>query len=153
MQCAGGFLAGIVAYRITGHTVGLEPQGGYGAISSTFVEVVYTCLLCFIVLNVATTETQKDNQYYGLAIGFTVSASAGAIGGVSGCCLNPAVTVGTTILGALFGKFSHLLHIEIYIFAPLLGAACAAALFRLVRPKEYKPQLDVNVADTPLVAQ
>ena len=28
--------------------------------------------LCYVVLNVATTRKQESNQYFGLAIGFTV---------------------------------------------------------------------------------
>jgi glycerol uptake facilitator-like aquaporin len=56
---------------------------------------------------------QKDNHYYGLAIGFSVISSAAAIGAISGCCLNPAVPFGTNFVSAIFkegmGKWTSFL--------------------------------------------
>ena len=47
-----------------------------------------------MVLNVACAEPNHGNQYYGLAIGFTVTAGACAAGPVSGGAFNPAVGLG-----------------------------------------------------------
>jgi aquaporin Z len=56
-------------------------------------EAIFTFLLCFVVLTVATTrEASKD--MFGLAIGACVIVGGFAAGKVSGGSLNPAVSVG-----------------------------------------------------------
>ena len=45
-------------------------------------EFWYSMALVYVVLNVATTRKGEGNQYFGLAIGFTVVAAALAIGKV-----------------------------------------------------------------------
>jgi len=58
-----------------------------------------------------------------LAFGLTVLTMAFAIGHISGCHLNPAVSVGLAVAGRF--KFSEL---PAYIIAQVLGAIVAAAL-------------------------
>ncbi len=58
-----------------------------------------------------------------LAFGLTVLTMAYAIGHISGCHLNPAVSVGLAVAGRF--KFSEL---PAYIIAQILGAIVAAAL-------------------------
>jgi len=62
-----------------------------------------------------------------LAFGLTVLTMAYAIGHISGCHLNPAVTLGLWAGGRFSGK-----EILPYIFAQLLGAIVAAALLYLI---------------------
>merc|ERR1740115_212563 len=59
-------------------------------------EMIYTFMLCFVVLNVACSERDGGgkNQYYGLAIGFVIVAGAYSGGPISGGCFNPAVAFG-----------------------------------------------------------
>ena len=64
-------------------------------------EFLFTFALAWVVLNVATAPGTKGNSHYGLAIGFTVTAAAYAIGPVSGAALNPAVTVAVLLLGVI----------------------------------------------------
>ena len=65
---------------------------------AAFAEILYTFVLCFVVLNVATLSGQhltnggKAKQIYGLAIGFCIVVGGYAIGAVSGGSLNPAVS-------------------------------------------------------------
>ena len=65
---------------------------------AAFAEILYTFVLCFVVLNVATlsgkhlTNGGKASQIYGLAIGFCIVVGGYAIGAVSGGSLNPAVS-------------------------------------------------------------
>ena len=42
------------------------------------------------VLSVATVDDTKDNDYFGIAIGFAVVVAAATVGGVSGGAFNPA---------------------------------------------------------------
>ena len=92
-------------------------------------------------MNVATTASQAGNHYFGLAIGFTVVSAAIAIGGISNCCLNPAVAVGS-LLAALLAKGSRALGTySVYFFMPYLGSMFGALAFYLVRRKdEYEPR-------------
>ncbi len=63
------------------------------------VEVLFTFALCFVVLNVTASKQHSENDYYGLAIGFTVVSGAFAVGDVSGGAFNPSVTVGAAAAG------------------------------------------------------
>ena len=67
-------------------------------ISSFFVaEILFTFLLVFVILNVALNKNLKGNQFYGLAIGLTVTAGAFAVGNISGGVFNPAVSFGPSL--------------------------------------------------------
>jgi len=91
------------------------------------VELLFTFLLVYVVLNVATSSKTAGNSFYGLAIGFTVMTSAYAIGGISGCAINPAISVGLTLMG-----LSKLANLWVFIVAQLAGGAFAAAIYKAV---------------------
>jgi aquaporin Z len=97
-------------------------------------EFVFTFVLCYVVLNVATDEATSGNSFYGLAIGFTVTAGAFAVGAISGGAFNPAVAAGIIGMG-LFSVGS----IWIYLVASLAAAAAAAGVYRLVHPVTEAP--------------
>jgi len=96
-------------------------------------EVLYTFMLCFVVLNAATARKNADNQYYGLAIGFVIIAGGYGAGGISGGAFNPAVAIGidTSSAGLGFG------WCFVYVGFELLGSLLAAGLFRVVRPDNF----------------
>ncbi|MDT4912010.1 MAG: aquaporin [Pseudonocardiales bacterium] len=83
--------------------------------------MLFTFALACVVLNVATARASEGNSYFGLAIGFTVTAGAFATGGISGGAFNPAVAFGVSILGR-----SPWGHLWVYVLASLAGAALAA---------------------------
>ena len=64
---------------------------------AVLAEFLGTFALAYVVLNVVTTKANAGNSHYGLAIGFTVMASAYAFGGLSGGAFNPAVAVGASL--------------------------------------------------------
>jgi aquaporin Z len=98
------------------------------------VEFVFTFALAYVVLNVATAKATEGNSYFGLAIGFTVAAGAFAVGGISGGAFNPAVALGTSVLGIFSWS-----HYWIYVVANLLGGAAAAPAFLYLQPAERAP--------------
>jgi aquaporin Z len=106
------------------------------------VEGFFATALCLVVLNVATTKQDANNSYFGLAIGFTVVASAFGIGPVSGCAINPAVSFGTMVVH-FFNTGKGLAYLLIYFATPLIGAFFATLLFRFIRRAEL--QADSNV--------
>src|ERR1700754_167519 len=75
---------------------------GHAEAAAAVVELLVTFALCYVMLNVATSKDQPGNGFFGLAIGFTVTAGAFAVGGISGGVFNPAVALG----GATGGIFA-----------------------------------------------
>ena len=102
VQLAAGLIAGVVAVAVVnpGSVTTLHPSGRAVA-AVAVVEFLFTFALCYVVLNVATSKDQRDNSFFGLAIGFTVLAGAFAAGGISGGAFNPAVSLGAAA-GGLF---------------------------------------------------
>jgi len=105
----------------------------YGWWQAGLAEILYTFMLCFVVLNVATAKKNQGNQFFGLAIGFVIIAGGYGAGEISGGAFNPAVAIGidTASAGLGFGWCFAYAGFE------LLGAALAAGLFRVVRPDEF----------------
>lgn len=137
-QLMGGFFAGVTYLAIFGQAFVMEPVGKFSAMEATICEVLYTTALCYVVLNVATTEKQDGNNYFGLAIGFTVVSAALSIGGISGCCLNPAVSFGAVCVSALHRGLSALRFFYLYFLMPFVGSALSVVCFYLVqRTDEY----------------
>ncbi len=98
-----------------------EPFAALGA------EFLGTFALAWVVLNVATTVANKGEDFYGIAIGFTVLAMVYALGPVSGGAFNPAVGFGIATAGmASWGD------LWIYIVGPVIGGAAAATVFQAV---------------------
>jgi aquaporin Z len=95
------------------------------------VEVLATFALAYVVLNVATSRAHPNNSFYGLAIGFTVLASATAFGGISGGAFNPAVGIGTAIAGLTSWSM-----VWIYLIPTTMAGALAAVVFRMLNPTD-----------------
>ena len=98
-------------------------------ISSVLIEFLFTFALALTVLNVATAKGTQNNSFYGLAIGFTVMCGAFAGGSISGAAFNPAVGIGLSIGALLDGTGGE--WMLLYIFAPLVGGAVAAYVFKI----------------------
>ena len=132
-QLAGAFLAAWLA-KFTIHPGllhALSTSGTHAVFSAMFAEFFFTFALVYVVLNVATSKDQPGNQFFGLAIGFTVAAGAFAVGSVSGAAFNPAVAFGAMLMGLLnWGNF------YIYLIANVLGGAVAAVAFTYLNPDD-----------------
>ena len=83
------------------HSIDMMCASGYPSVNphvnrglAVLTELLYTFALASVVLNVATTKAQENNSFFGLAIGFTVTAAAIAAGPISGGAFNPAVGTG-----------------------------------------------------------
>lgn len=138
-QLLGAVLAAVVYSIVCDDTFTLSPVGQHTWRTALVVECIYTMALCYVVLNVATTRRQLGNQYFGFAIGFTVVGAALAIGGISGCSLNPAVSFGAMMVAAFSKGSPALAYFPLYFFTPFLGAACGCGAFYIVRKRdEYK---------------
>merc|ERR1712025_467112 len=134
-QIAGGVIAAFTyALMEHGKSFPLGPGAGYNWIGVSVAEIVYTFVLCFVVLNVATVKTPLS-QYLRLAIASCVTAGGYAIGAISGGSLNPAVSFGISSSMILNGGIFY--KCLIYTALEMVGAALAAGVFMVVRPSEY----------------
>merc|ERR1719359_1674527 len=141
-QLLGGLVAGLAYSNIVGLAFPLAPRKGYSWGDAAFAEIVYTFVLCFVVLNVAAlakkapmTAGGKSVNIYGLAIGFCIVTGGNAIGAVSGGSLNPAVSFG--IDASYMAKGGTLANCFAYSAFELVGAAIAAGAFGIVRDEEF----------------
>jgi len=89
-------------------------------------EFLYSFMLATVYLNVSSSPTKENNQYFGLAVGFAMTVGAVAAGDVSGGVFNPAVG---TALPAIHGNHQT---IWMYWIGPCLGMSLAAFVFRFV---------------------
>merc|ERR1719321_1423482 len=141
-QLAGGLAAGVAYTSIVGKAVPLAPGSGHGWSAAAFAEIIYTFVLCFTVLNVATlscehlTNGGKAKQIYGLAIAFCIVVGGYAIGSVSGGSLNPAVSVALDTSNAMKG--GSWMNCIPYACFEVIGASLAAGVFYVVRDDEFK---------------
>jgi aquaporin Z len=137
-QIVAGILAALVAKYLVnpGHVAALSPTGR-GVGTALTAEVLFTFALAYVVLNVATSRDHANNNFYGLAIGFTVAAGAFAVGGISGGAFNPAVAVGAATMGLFAWS-----KIWIWLLADLVGGALAASAFLTLNPADRGETID-----------
>ena len=133
-QFIGGFLGGVVAKSQLGKgiTIGhpaVNPEfDDYAALSC---EVMFTFMLCYIVLSTATVKKSEGNPFFGLCIGLTVTAGAYTVGNISGGAFNPAVGLGLPVLAGGAGS------LWVYVVGDFIGAIFAAVAFVLTNPEEF----------------
>jgi len=94
-------------------------------------EILGTFALAYVVLNVAVAKANAGNNYFGLAIGFTVMAMAFCFGDYSGGTFNPAVAVGGMVMKIFAWKY-----IWIYLLGCFGGAGLAAMVFKMNNPDD-----------------
>jgi aquaporin NIP len=115
-QCAGAMLASGVLRLLFPQHVMLGATMPAGSIIQSFVfEVILTCLLMFVILNVSI-GAKEIGVMAGVAIGAVIGLEALFAGPITGASMNPA----RSLAPAVISGHSHTLWI--YLVAPLLGA-------------------------------
>ncbi len=131
-QAVAGIAAGALARSVINPAaVATLHLSGHSEWATAVVEALFAFALCYVVLNVATSKDQKNNGFFGLAIGFTIAAGAFAVGGVSGGVFNPQVALGGATAG-LFGWST----IWVYILVELGAGIVAGLTFRTLNPSD-----------------
>ncbi|MES1147506.1 MAG: aquaporin [bacterium] len=138
-QVLGGAAAfALGGFLLTGAKYHLGPFGpgeGFGMLPALIVEFLFTMALVLTVLNVACTKRTSGNSYYGIAIGFVIVCAAAAAGGISGGAFNPAVGIGATLGGSMYGGGGWS-NVWIYLVGPILGGLIGAQIWKLQNPEE-----------------
>ncbi len=135
-QILAAFAAAALAHVLTGKVFFAEPGKDVSMGIAIAGEAVFTFALASVVLHVATHRKTAGNGFYGVAIGFTVAASAVAIGPVSGGALNPAVGLGPALYALVRGIAVPSSVFIIYTVGPLIGGVLAAVAFNAVKGTE-----------------
>jgi len=134
VQIVAGIAAACTYTALEGKSFPLGPGKGYGWAEAAVAEIMFTFLLAFVVLSVATVESPLS-EYFGLAIGSCVTAGGYAIGAVSGGSLNPAVSFGIGVTGTMAG--GAVVNCVIYSIFEIIGGLIAAGVFMATHPSEY----------------
>lgn len=126
-QCAGALAASLVVRSFFAGETGLGATLPSGGIWQSFgLEVLLTALLMFVILGVSTGAKEKG-MMAGIAVGGTVALGALLGGPVSGASMNPARSLGPSIISG------NLEHLWLYLSAPFLGALVAVGTCKCVR--------------------
>lgn len=137
-QVVGAVIGGLILWIVTeqgdldktnvfasngwGDTIG----SSFGLGSTVVVEIVFTALLVFVVLT--TTQKGFTPGMGGLVAGLTLAGIHLATIPVDNTSVNPARSIGA----AVFGGGDHLAQIWAFIVFPLVGAAAAFGLWKVV---------------------
>lgn len=112
--------------------VGFAQNGltGGGIAGALITEIVLTCIFVYAILNV-TDEKAGTGKIAGLVIGLTLTL-VHLIGiNLTGTSVNPARSIATALSALAYnGTGDALAQVWIFIVAPLVGAALAAALYK-----------------------
>jgi aquaporin Z len=131
-------LAGIAAagvYHVIAGTRFVPQVPTNADLSSAFlVEVLFTFLLATVVLHTGCTDKTKGNNYFGMAIGFSLLAGVYVGLPISGAAYNPAVGMAPLIYD--FNNWStHLVSMSIYLFGPMIGGILAGLVYKSFETK------------------
>jgi MIP family channel proteins len=94
--------------------------------SALAYEAVLTAILMFVIMAVAT-DARAVGAGAAIAIGGAVGLDAIFAGPVTGASMNPARSIGPALASGELGD------LWIYVVGPIVGAACGAATYQLVR--------------------
>ena len=139
-QLAGALAAALVLRGSLGQVAQVGATMPSGSDGQAFLwEAVLTFFLMFVIMAVAT-DSRAVGEAAAIAIGATVGLDAMFGGPITGASMNPARSLGPAIAG---GDFTA---IWVYLSAPFLGAAVAAAVYQFLRA-EPRPSHVRDVAE------
>ncbi|HJJ30820.1 MAG TPA: MIP family channel protein [Methanocorpusculum sp.] len=141
-QMLGAFAGALLIVLIGGAGVidtGLgatSPAPGTSVWQALAAEFIGTFILMLVIMGAAV-DRRAPAGFAGLAIGGTVFAVIMVIGTISGGSLNPARTFGPDLVNLIFTGSDALWTTFplIYVTGPVLGAAAAAFVYRLIAGK------------------
>ena len=132
-------LGAVAAAMMTAVLISAKPPVGliastpqfFSMIPALIAEVLGSFALTWVILTVATSKALDGNNFYGLAIGFTVTALMYTLGSVSGSAFNPVVAIASCI-----AHLSTWNNLWIYMVGGLGGAVLATMAFKYISGDE-----------------
>jgi len=149
-QIIGGFLGAVLVFGLfkmakvdvlgdaCNYAVGFGANGltAGGIVAALITEIVLTCIFVYTILNI-TDEKAENGKRAGVVIGFTLTL-VHLIGiNLTGTSVNPARSIATAISAAIYnGTTDALAQVWMFIVAPLLGAAAAAGIYKVLNTEK-----------------
>merc|ERR1719192_1036435 len=130
----------MLAWIITDTVPYIMPSEGHDGVPQgrcLLAELIYSFAICLVVINVATTESQRGNFFYGVSIGMTVASGLASVQRISGGCFNPALGVALSVTHT-FNNGGTIQYIWIYLVGPIIGAVVAGYSFYVINAKEVE---------------
>lgn len=132
-------LGAVAAAMMTAVLISAKPPVGliastpqfFSMVPALIAEVLGSFALTWVILTVATSKALDGNNFYGLAIGFTVTALMYTLGSVSGSAFNPVVAIATCI-----AHLSSWNNLWIYIVGGLGGSVLATMAYKYISGDE-----------------
>ena len=123
---------------------GANMFGDYSASQLNFfgafiVEVILTAVFILFILSVTASKDEGTRKHAGLFIGLALTF-VHLIGiPLTGTSVNPARSIGPAIFGSIATSGKSLLHMFVFIIAPMCGAFVAAAIYIiLIKDKDQQ---------------
>ncbi|WP_458454325.1 MIP/aquaporin family protein [Methanobrevibacter sp.] len=137
-QVVGACLGSIALFLCLGApavTVGglgaTAPGLGVTYMQAMIAEFLGTFILMMVIMGVAVDE-KAEPGFAGISIGMTVAAVIVVLGAFTGASINPARTFGPYLMDMILGGQNLWGFFPIYLVGPILGAICAALLYKFV---------------------
>ncbi len=138
-QCLGSIVGSGILAAIFALGAVDDATGGFGAngldgvsgspVAGLIVEVVLTFIFVLTILGV-TSPKAKHGSFGGLIIGLTLTLVHILGIGLTGTSVNPARSFGPALVAAFTGNTAPLAALWVFIVGPLVGAACAALVYK-----------------------
>ena len=130
-QILGAFAAAFLVANMSSNMV-VQPDLQEPVAMILVAELIFTYLLVFVILNVATHPNLDGNSFYGFAIGLTVMAGSFCVGPLSGGVFNPAVSIGPSLVDIITGSGVSQYFVWYYLTAPMAGSVLAVIHLSLI---------------------
>ena len=133
-QILGAFAAAFLVSNMSSNML-VQPDLAEPVAIILVAELIFTYLLVFVILNVATHPNLDGNSFYGFAIGLTVMAGSFCVGPLSGGVFNPAVSIGPSLVDIINGSGVSQYFVWYYLTAPMAGSVLAVIHFNYLLKK------------------
>jgi aquaporin Z len=133
-QILGAFAAAFLVANMSSNML-VQPDLQEPVAMILVAELIFTYLLVFVILNVATHPNLDGNSFYGFAIGLTVMAGAFCVGPLSGGVFNPAVSIGPSLVDIITENGVSQYFVWYYLTAPMAGSVMAVIHFNYLLKK------------------
>src|SRR5690349_2702065 len=134
-QTIGAFIASGALLAMFGNRAALGATIPAGSPWQSFaLEAVLTGLLMLVILNVST-GPKEAGVMAGIAVGGVIGLEAMFAGPICGASMNPARSLAPAVLSG------NLVAVWVYLIGPIVGAAGAVPMWKLLRPPTPPPSL------------
>jgi glycerol uptake facilitator-like aquaporin len=127
-QILGAFAASGILLMITNSVFYAEPPTASTFSQQVTVEIFISFLLVYAYLSLLNHKSNDNIRINALGVGLTLTAAVLIGKNISGAYLNPALSIGSSIVDLLAINGNSYINIPLYTIAPLTGSTLAALL-------------------------